>query len=168
MMRLAISVALVLVGGCAGIRQAVDLDPGADFTKFVRYEWAADAENIEPTEFDLRVQAEFDGLLRERGYRKVRANPDFLVHFHAGPLGIDFQRAYRRLRYRPSLGMPVNLDGRPHGADELILDVIDRRSRELVWRGVATRAFDPDDEDRLFVRMALAAEVIMRDFPPRP
>ncbi len=166
MKRFLAPVLLFLVFGCAGVRHRVALDPAAPFTDFARYEWAGDAEGVAATDFDLRVRAEFDRRLSERGYRKVEANPDFLVHFHAGPSGIDFAEAYRTLRYRPSEGLPVDLDDRPHGSDELILDVVDRRSRALVWRGVATRAFDPNDTDRLFVRMELAVEVIMRSFPP--
>ncbi len=153
-----------LASGCAGIRKTVEYDPSVSFHEYERFEWATDAAGVEDSEERMAIRAVFDAYLTAGGYRWVRANPDFLVHFHMAPDGIDFPEAYRTLGYRPSRNLPINLDGRSYPADALIFDVIDRDSRELVWRGMATRVFD--GETGRFVRMELGVEVIMRGFPP--
>lgn len=153
-----------VVSGCAGIRKTVEFDPAVNFGEYEHFEWATDAAGIEDSDDRMAIRAVFDRYLKARGYRWVRANPDFLVHFHMAPEGIDFPEAYRTLGYRPSRNLPINLDGRSYPPDALIFDVIDRASRELVWRGVATRVFDA--ETGRFVRMELGVEVIMRGFPP--
>jgi Domain of unknown function (DUF4136) len=153
-----------LVSGCAGIRKTVNFDETVGFREYERYEWATDAAGLEDSPEHMEIRAEFDKYLRDRGYERVRANPDFLVHLFVAPEGVDFPAAYRTLRYRPSRNLPINLDGRRVSDDALIFDVIDRDSRELVWRGVATRVFDAKTGD--FVRMPLGVKIIMRDFPP--
>jgi Domain of unknown function (DUF4136) len=155
---------VAMMPGCAGIRKTVNYDPTAGFREYERYEWASDAAGLEESPEHLEIRAEFDGYLQEGGYERVTANPDFLVNILLGPEGIDFSAAYKSLRYRPSRNLPINLDGRSYPADALVFDVIDRDSRELVWRGVATRVFDA--ATGRFVRMRLGVEVIMRDFPP--
>lgn len=158
----------LLSAGCAGLRHTVDYAPAARFSELETYEWAEAADGKEASDLDARVRAVFDRILRARGYVMVTANPDFLLHVHLGPRGIHFEESYRELRYRPSEGLPGGLDQRVYDSDALILDVIDRRGRVLIWRGATTRAFARDDPDRLFLRVELAAEVLLREFPPGP
>jgi uncharacterized protein DUF4136 len=155
---------VAVLSGCAGIRKTVNYDGTVGFREYERYEWAADAAGIEDSTEHLEIRAVFDAHLQSRGYQHVSANPDFLVNIHVAQEGIDFPDAYRRFQYRPSRNLPINLDGRPIPADALVFDVIDRASRELVWRGVATRVFDA--ATGRFVRMPLGVEILMRDFPP--
>lgn len=156
---------LVAIGSaCAGIRTTVEYDPVVSFQGYERYEWATDPAGVTDSPQRLVIHSEFDAHLKARGYQWVRANPDFLVHFHMAPEGVDFPESYRTLGYRPSRNLPVNLDGREYPSDALIFDVIDRDSRELVWRGVATRVFD--SATGRFVRMKLGVEILLRGFPP--
>ena len=164
MVRLLILGAFLLLQGCAGIRHTADFDPAIGFREYERYEWALDAFGREVPPSHEPVRELVDTALMSRGYSKVSANADFLLHPHLGPEGIDYRAAYRTLEYRPSRNLPINLDGRAHPADALVLDVIDRRSGRLVWRGVATRVFDPDSGRP--VRLPLGVEVLLRDFPP--
>jgi len=151
--------------GCAGIRKTVDYDPAVSFHEYEGFGWATDAAGVEESDERKAVRAVFDAYLTAGGYRWVRgANPDFLVHFHMAPEGFDFPEAYRTLGYRPSRNLPINLDGRLYSSDALVFDVIDRESRELVWRGVATRVFD--GLTGAFVNMELAVELLLRSFPP--
>jgi len=150
--------------GCAGIGKTVDYDPAVSFHEYQRFEWATDAAGVQESDERKAVRAVFDAYLTAGGYRWVRANPDFLVHFHMAPEGFDFPEAYRTLGYRPSRNLPINLDGRLYSSDALVLDVIDRESRELVWRGVATRVFH--GLTGAFVRVELGVDILMRSFPP--
>lgn len=153
-----------VIAGCAGIRKTVDYDPAVSFHEYERFEWATDAAGIEDSDDRMSIRQAFEAYLLMSGYERVTANPDFLVHFHMGPEGFDFPEAYRTLGYRPSRNLPINMDGRFIPPDALIFDVIDRDTRELVWRGVATRVFDV--LTGRFVRMELGVDLIMRDFPP--
>jgi len=165
MKSLILGLLVATTAGCAGIRKSLAYDPTVGFREYERYEWATDAAGVRDSEDRLAIRTEFDGHLKDLGYEWVSANPDFLLHLHLGPDGIDFPAAYRALSYRPSPNLPVNLDGRSYPADALVFDVIDRDSRELVWRGTATRVFDA--QTGRFVRMKLGVEIIMRDFPPQ-
>jgi len=164
MKRVLLIAACAVAGSCAGIRHATDFDPAHGFRGYETYEWALDAHGLEVPEAHHPIREQVDGILRERGYRKVSANADFLIHPHLGPTGMNFREAYGLLDYAPSRNLPVNLDGRDYPADALVLDVIDRRSSLLVWRGSATRVFDA--ETGRPVRLPPGVEVILRDFPP--
>jgi len=155
---------LVVLQGCAGIRHSSDFDPAIGFREYESYEWALDARGLAVPTSHEAIRDLIDEAFSARGYREVTANADFLVHPHLGPGGIDFRATYQTLEYTPSPNLPLNLDGRDYPADALVLDVIDRGSGRLVWRGVATRVFDP--ETGRAVRLQLGVEVLMRDFPP--
>lgn len=93
--------------------------------------------------------------LEARGYRQDAQNPDFLVAFYAGaqakfdttywnPDPIGYRYGYRGFRNRwawPYFGYgpaPTYAQIRESTEGTLLVDIIDARSSELLWRGQGT------------------------------
>jgi hypothetical protein len=99
--------------------------------------------------------------LQARGYRQDNQNPDFLVAFYAGarakfdttywnPDPLYYRYGYRGFRDRwawPYYGYgptPAYAEIRESTQGTLVVDVIDARSRELLWRGRGVAEVSPD------------------------
>jgi hypothetical protein len=82
---------------------------------------------------------QFSGI----GMEKANAEPDFLFAFYA--------KSVLRTRWQtPSSGGPGS-SGSPspmgYEVGTLVVDIVDRRSNQVVWRGIATKSFDPNRPD---------------------
>ena len=150
---------LILVfflAGCSALSVVSDYDREYDFRRFQTYRWPAENEGIRKGDVLVenslvykRVQSAINQQLRAKGFRLTDSkDADFIVYAHAGikkrksyhhsfEIGMPFG-PYRW--YRPWWG--------PYGGytyvsyyDEgsLVIDIIDARTKDLVWRGVATR-----------------------------
>ncbi|RMH22774.1 MAG: DUF4136 domain-containing protein [Gemmatimonadetes bacterium] len=157
---------VVTAGGCGGVRTNVRFDAVAPFEEYESFEWLPAVGPDSAVALDRALHDAVAPLLIARGYEEVEANADFWVYAHAGPRGFDFGRVYRRYRIRPSPGLGADPDPDELGREVLVLDVIDRRRREVVWRGIATRVFAASDGRIL--RLADAVPALLEPFPPKP
>lgn len=114
---------------------------------------------------DQRIAASISSELRVRGFGSATPrDADLLVTFYTN--------VQRRVVVRHHgwygwgrwgwHGGPMWVDSFPEGT--LIIDIIDRRDRQLVWRGVGQGAFSkPNPSDDV---VAKRVGKILRDFPP--
>lgn len=142
-----------LVGGCASVRVNSDYDPTADFSAIHTYSWRkvnvpGDALETNPLLYK-RIETVVDKYLLDRGYQKTdQDSADILVTIHAGvkekmrvtdwggPRGY-----YRYPWYDPWWGSGIyggRIDVSYYTEGTLIIDIIDRKRKELIWRGVGT------------------------------
>ena len=181
----AIAVVAVTLAACAGTRVATDHDPGADFARYDTFAWLEpDHEKIEDPVLDSglltrKVEHAVATTLLQRGYARTdtAAAADFLVTYHTASrerlrdrggvsLGIGFGHGWHR-GYRGSVFFGDHMyfpriESYQEGA--LIIDVLDARSRELVWRGwirSPVTAKNYADE-----AIAAAVREILDQFPP--
>ncbi|NEX14091.1 MAG: DUF4136 domain-containing protein [Prosthecochloris sp.] len=172
------------LAGCTTLSVVSDYDRDFDFSGFHTFRWPAENEGIRKGDVLVdnplvykRVQSAVNRQLDEKGFRVTGSKEaDFIMYAHAG---IKKQKSYHHnfgigvpfgpyRWYRPWWG--------PYGGytyvssyeeGSLVLDVIEARTRELVWRGVATRVVREYRTAEAMQRdINEAVRKILEDFPP--
>jgi hypothetical protein len=140
-----------------------DYDRKVDFAAWEKAAWLR-PEAPGGTLAEGRIRRALEEGFEAKGFTWVEAAPeaDFLVACHAA--------ARRDLRLEQSFrgagfGRDLRLDTVPVGM--LVVDVYDRRTGELAWRGMVSDALarDPEQADR---KTAKAVAKLLANFPPRP
>jgi hypothetical protein len=171
----------------------VEQQPGTNFANYHTYAWADTEVKTQGDQNPLlnspiaqeRIRQAIEGELSQRGLRRVERNPDFLVTTHIfveqaertvmnnTPPPSAFSYPYA-VRYRGAL-LPVNYGyyyspayyqttrTEQYREGTLVLDFIDAKSNNLVWRG--SMADPVDDPARLGKQFSEAAKDILEKFP---
>jgi hypothetical protein len=185
------AVLLVWLGACApavNVEQRADVN----FNNYRTYAWAETEVKTQGDQNPLlnspiaqaNIQQAIEGELSKRGLRRVERNPDFLVTTH-----LFVEQAERTVmnntppppsfypylvRYRGAL-IPVNYGyyyspsyyqgthTEQYREGTLVLDFIDARTSNLVWRGSLGEPVN--DPARLGSQFADAAKDILEKFP---
>ena len=114
---------------------------------------------------DERIAASISGRPLEQGTRiHDPSDADILVTFYTAVRRrvVVNGGGWYGYRWRYWGGGMTYVNSYPEGT--LVIDIIDRRSRELVWRGVGAGAFskmNPTDE-----KVQEKVTRVLRDFPP--
>jgi len=160
----------LLVAACSSVATNYDYDTSYDFTKLKTYAWARAVGQPEASPLVLeRIRAAVDAELGKRGYTRVGKEADFLVATFAGRQS-RIQVTDWGYRYGPpGYWYHGGIDVYQYEEGTLILDVVDGKSKRLVWRGTATSTIDPSatPEKRTEKINAAVAKVLER-FPPTP
>jgi hypothetical protein len=168
---LLLSIATLALTQCSPINVSTDYDSEADFSEYHTYKWMKQEPAVPPARkaehalLEKRVKSSVDAVMKEKGFYRVDGGePDFLIAWHIGAQDkINVERY--GYRYGPR--------GRWHGADvyvnrykegTLIIDIVDPREKQLIWRGTAVGAMrylaKGEDEVRSSV------EKLLKNFPP--
>jgi hypothetical protein len=146
-----------MLAGCAAATISSHIESSANFTEYLTYDWAA-ADSLPAGDprldnnpfFRDYVMGAIEKRLAAKGYeRAVSGEPDLLLHYHASVTQkIDIESAYRR--HGDCYGdCEPRIVAYEHGT--LVIDVIDRKTSRMVWRGWAQGDMDGviDDQQRL-------------------
>jgi hypothetical protein len=141
---------------CASLSVSSFTEKGADFSRYRTY--AFGPADTTPTGdprldnnrfFNERVQAAIDKRLALRGFRKASGSrADTLVHYHANVN----QRVELNDNGRSECAaiaatgngttLPLNCQPYVYDAGTLLIDLVDARTRKLLWRGWANGRMD--------------------------
>ena len=171
-------IALALLGGCSGYSVRYDYDVTAPFGHYKTFDWYTSKKGTGGTTglMDKRVRAAVQAELQARGFQMdTKGDPDFLVTYY--PVVQD-----RKVRTTTRVGFGTGWGYRPvygrvgvsssqvrhYKEGSIVLEVVDFRSNQMVWQGVAegaltglTRAEDADEA------VPKAVKDILAKFPPR-
>jgi hypothetical protein len=165
--------AALTLAGCSGISTSSDWDTSYDFSGRNTYAWMQqDAEPGMDNVNERRMYAMADEVLAASGFQVASpAQADYLVAYH---VGTQSRQQYDTYGYGAGGwwggywgGGMTTTTIREYEEGTLILDFIDRKRNELVWRGSASKTLDPgaspqDREETL--RKAFTK--MLADFPP--
>jgi hypothetical protein len=164
---------LVLVAaafvGCSTITTTVDYDKSEDFSKYRTYGWMGTG-NLRNDLVEKRIVAAVDQQLAAKGLTKSD-NPDVLVAVH-GRLGKETQiTAYNTgwgYGYRRG-GMGVTTaTAKEIPVGTLIVDLVDGKDKDLVWRGTASSTIEASDSpDAREKKIQEAVQKILENYPPK-
>ncbi|MFC0183071.1 protein of unknown function [Pseudarcicella hirudinis] len=192
MKRLTILVALALglgLSSCSSVK--VDQKPTANFLDYKRYAWVK--PNVlagnNPFYKSSLVEANIKSAIRNefamRGITEDNQNPDFFLMYHIftqqktrtvsnpysmypyygfGPRSFYFQGQLMYMGYGGYYnpwGMGYHME--PYTNGTLIIDVIDARTKELVWRGSVENPVN--DPARLSKQFSKEARTILAKYP---
>jgi hypothetical protein len=165
-----VSVALL---GTMAVAQNVtyDFDKAADFSRFKTYAWVRGTPVNDPLN-DTRIVNAIDSQLTSHGFSKVdaAAGPDVLVAYHASfdkDLQINgFSSGWGGYRFGPARSGSARVEEIVVGT--LAVDVVDAKTKTIVWRGIATKDIDvkasPEKRDR---NIKKATEKLFKNYPPQ-
>lgn len=169
--------ALAVTMGCSQFTVRTERDPEADFSRYRSFGWLPIAQ-APPMDQDTRDRAltkriyeAVQSQLESKGYAAAASDgADLLVTFRV--LMTDgyeephyaYSMPWRRGMYRDTLH--ASADSYERGS--LIVDVIDRRANELVWRGSASaRLLASASYEKKVSRVDAAVTQILAPLPSR-
>ncbi|MDH3734126.1 MAG: DUF4136 domain-containing protein [Gemmatimonadota bacterium] len=165
-------VALAALGGCASTNVNTQAAPDVSFTEMSTYAWLPnpplDMGEIRPMVGRI-VRTAVEEELAALGFTPDPiSQPDFWVSTFvaAGQTEVETTWAFYGPRY-DWISVLVGADVGFYREGTLILDLLDGRSRELIWRGVATATVEQGqraaaDAER---RVADAVQAMLAELP---
>lgn len=168
-----VAIAALSLAGCASLSVSSYVERGVDLRQYRTFRWG-------PTEglytgdprldnnrfFDEHVRTEVEAGLSARGFEKVADTPDILVHYHASVT----QRVDARELDR-EYGSCENESCRPYvyEAGTLVVDLVDPRTKKVLWRGWAEGAIDGviDNQTWMEEKIGDAVARILERLPDR-
>lgn len=169
---IAVSTAGLALLGTTALAQTVtyDFDKAADFAAFKTYTWVRGTPLNDELNHKRIVNA-VDAQLAAKGFTKVEpgANPDVLVAYHATfnkNLQINgFSTGWGGYRFGGNRSGTARVDELLIGT--LVVDMVDAKTRSIVWRGSATKEIDvkasPEKREK---NINKAAEKLFKNYPP--
>ncbi len=163
---------MVLTVGCSPIYGvSYDYNENANFAHMKTYDWLAIKETIDSISL-RRIRNAVHHQLESKGMEVSSENPDFLIAVYLRSKErltvVDYggPQVYPYYGYGPYWGTPTI---RQYEEGTLLLDFVDAKSNQLIWRGSAKADLDsattPEKRERIINE---AVEKILENFPPPP
>lgn len=177
---LALSATLALLSACTGYTVHRDYDLRTDFQAYKTYDWTQGKGEGKGRQGDSllhnRVSFHVDQALAARGFRlEKKGDPDFLVAFTpvfrnhkvrtttSLGVGVGFRVGPFRVGSRTAVG-----ETRTYPEGSIILEILDYRSRQLVWEGRAEGALSgTESAEEADEKAGEAVKRLLEAFPPR-
>jgi hypothetical protein len=174
----------LFIAGCASMTVNYDYDQRVNFAALRTYNWLPTPPKSEVNQLTIRnIEFAVDKQLQAKGLGMSPENPDFFIAVHVTKQtkvdteqwgyaygNGDFFYGGRYPRFRG--GAPANYEFR-RGTDTyvydigtLIIDFVDPKTRELIWRGTATAEIDPSAPQIELINKAVTR--VLQNFPPPP
>jgi hypothetical protein len=161
--------------GCSSMKVVIDYDDQIDFSNyktfnFVSLKKVANKKGKNPNVIkdpllNKKAAREITAVLTESGYQKVESSKqaDFLIAFSATAKNkaTVTPPTYHMGRFGRRWVSPGHVYHYKQGT--LIIDIVDRQKKELVWRGVGSGVLDRNDPKKTLVE---AVEKVLAEFPP--
>ena len=179
--RTLLGLALLLAAGCSSFAVEHDYDPQADFARYRSWYWLPPSPSGDPRAdnalVDARVRAAVENALAARGFTQTSTGEgDLGIGYHIAIEGkLDVRTIDHYYGYGPGwgyyggpgrVGSETYVDQYDEGT--LILDLVDSRSRKLVWRGSASarlrEGLTPQEREE---RTQEAVDAILNQYPPK-
>jgi len=144
----------------------VDAAEGIDFATYETFAWSETQEPASNPANHIRVTRAVERELVAKGLKAAGHQlPDLRLHY--------FGRIEKKIKgtshladtYRPTADVKTVVDFSRVKEGTLILELIDRKSDQIVWRGVATEAVAPPDETEAQINRMVKA--LVQRYPPK-
>jgi hypothetical protein len=157
-----VTIVTAVCSAATGLASTVtyDFDREVDFSKWKSLAWAG-PDSHGTTLAEERIRRAIETGFQEKGFTVVadRQKADFLITYRAATWrDVELEEALRG----PGFGRSVRLKRVPKGI--LVVDVIDRSTGKLAWRGAVsdTLADNPEKADK---KAAKAIAKLLKYFP---
>jgi hypothetical protein len=178
-LRLSTLVLAAALAGCSTVKVNTEYDPTAPFDRYKTYAWITtepgpeEAPPIRNPQVRAQVVGAVDREMKAKGLvlTTPASNPDFLVSVHGwaqdkievANYGYAYGGAYRYGGYGVGYAVPVQ-EVRAYTQGTLLLDFVDAKSKQLVWRGVATDTISSPETLKKTINSVTAE--LLRAYPP--
>jgi Domain of unknown function (DUF4136) len=161
---------LLSVTACSGISISTGYDHAADFSKYHTYAWKA-VRPAQNAAVENGIRAAVDSVMASKGLWRVDSDPDLWAVEHtrlseqAAVATYDSGWGYSSRWGWGGSTTSGTVSAIPVGT--LVLDLVDARDKQLVWRGTADDAVDtgasPEQRDKTTLQ---AVQKLLAGFPP--
>lgn len=135
-----------------------------------KFEYLTNPDRVR-LKIDEKVTNALKGELRGMGYEESSDSPDFLVAYHTGIYDkVSIQDwGYAYARSANYWGGRDDIELRYYKEGTLVIDFVDAKTKELIWRGAVKRMLEPGkvDAGKVKGRVVHAVEKILSKFPPK-
>jgi hypothetical protein len=178
--------ALLVVAAGAAVAQDVryDYDKDKDFSKYHTYKWVTIKGADQADELTAkRIIAAVDAELAAKGFAKTDGdNPDFYIGYQTA-LGKEKQFTSYSTGWNYGPGWGAGWYGHNGGmatsstygststvyVGELDISIYDPATKQLVWRGEASKTLDPQAKpEKREKEINKAVHKLLKTFPPKP
>jgi hypothetical protein len=168
----------IFAAGCSTISVSHDFDTEADFAAYKTFAWLqepvtavgdAAAARQQNTLLDKRIRSAVEAEMQSKGMTVNTESPDLLVVYHTGvdsKINVtDWGYTYPT-RYGGWYG-DRDVDVYQYEEGTLIVDLIDAKAQQLVWRGTATKTLeDNPSPERMEQNLREVIGKMFANYPP--
>lgn len=171
--------AAALLAGCTSFKVDLDYDPARNFGAYHSYAWLPTATSKEGEAIvrndlvEARVISAVDSELAAKNMQRAdKGSADFLVTYHINVEDrVDVRTIETGFGYRPWWGWNSRFDTETvvqnYKAGTLVLDIIDRQTDKLAWRGAAeTRLREGLTPQQRDAEIRTIVNALLKHFPP--
>ena len=145
----------------AAQRVSVDYDRDADFSKYRSYTWRPGVPAPSPF-VDKRIVDAVDKQLASRGWSRQDETPSAVVIYQAA---VGAERELNAWGSGPRWNGFGRVSAETIYTGELVVDIYDAASRQLLWRGFASDTVS-DKPEKNEKRLNEAVAKLFKQFPP--
>ena len=165
--------AAIGLSACSTLKTNYDAKPGTNFSQYKTFGFK-DVDEIKNSILDARIKASVSAQLTAKGWTRNDENPDIWVVPHARLSKQTQINTYNTgwgygygWRYGGGMGTTTStVEEIPVGT--LIIDLVDVKAKELVWRGTASdtlkESATPEEREK---NLNAAMAKLFEGFPPK-
>lgn len=170
---------ILVLGGCSNVQITTDHDPETNFGEMKTYQWLTNSKsaisaNQQTSMFqnqliEKRFMSAVVENLKTKGVVQDTTNPDFYVMYYAGTQDKINVTNYGYGYGRYGWGGYGGTDVHQYTEGTIILDFINAKSKDLVWRSTASGALSSKPTlEEAQEKLNVIVGKMLADYPPKP
>lgn len=160
--------------GCSTLDIKFNYNPTTDFTRLQTFDWLPVPENAEIKKLDVdRIKNAVNSQLEAKGLRMSSQDPHFLIAMHVGKEEkievIEWGYSYGPVDsyWYKGAWKPGDISIYQYEEGTLVLDFVDPKTKEMIWRSVAKAEIRPGKTpEKQEQKINKAIQKILENFPP--
>lgn len=174
-----VAAALLVPSFAEAQKVRTDYAHGTDFSKYKTYQWVKISDNPDLNQLmDQRIKSAFEADLTKEGLTQVQDNADLLIGYQAAVSQQTQLHTYSSDMGGAGWGYGARWGYGWGGSSSstttsstirngtLVLDMMDPKTKQLVFRGIATDTLS-DKPEKNVKKISKASKKILEKFPPK-
>jgi len=143
--------------------------PGTNFAKYKTYKWVEIEGGRHPNQIvDAQIKQSVDSQLAAKGLTKAESDTaDLYVGYQ---IAVDQEKQWNAYGMGGGIrwGGMATATSTTINVGTLVLDIYDPATKQLVWRGTATKTIDPSkDQEKNQKNLDKATQKLLKNYPPK-
>lgn len=156
--------AIIFMTGCSSVQVETDYNREVDFSKYKTYRWIPHVKGTEDNPLmndpliESHVKNAVNAEMAKKGFTRIEeGHPDCLMAWYFTARNrVDVTHHYGY--WYPQTNVYKYKEG------TLIVDIVDREDKQLIWRGWATGVLE--DRSRISDQINYSVQKLLKKFPP--